>query len=341
MSSMQSWSSNWCKAVLLVLALCICVQPTSSWQHSSTAAASVSTATNRWAHKHHGMKMHFDEAIQGNSQLKSTSLPANRYLATNRFNVRPKAMARFEKRWADRKSRLALLPGFRFFTLLRRVSEFGVEYDDDLGNYVSFTFWEDKPSFDAWRTGEAFKEAHGKGGIMDFIGLLTTALFIIKGSPKPAFYDALLFKAASNEQIANLLPFTKAAENGWRAVAADGENLLNPEIFLVQNRFKVTEGKELDFEKVWAERESRLSEEEGFLCFSMIRRDATKADDGFNYISTTLWRGKEDFMRWRNSDSFKLSHKAAGDSTAPKLYDESPKLAFYEGKLTLVGPNGI
>ena len=285
--------------------------------------------------------MHFDEAIQGNTQLAATSLPADRYLATNRFNVRPKSMAKFEKRWAERKSRLSLLPGFRFFTLLRRVSEFGVEYDSDSGNYISFTYWDTKADFDAWRTGEAFKEARGSGGIMDFVNLLTTALFIIKGSPKPAFYDALLFKSVSQDEIARLLPFTQSAVNGWRTVEADGKKMLEPEIFLVQNRFKVVAGKEVGFEKMWAERESRLAEEEGFVCFSMLRRDATKADDGFNYISTTIWRNKEDFMRWRNSDNFKLSHKAAGTSVTEKFYEESPKLAFYEGKLALIGPNGL
>jgi hypothetical protein len=42
--------------------------------------------------------------------------------------------------------------------------------------------------FDAWRTGEAFKEAHGGGGMSDFFKLLGTALFILDGAPKPAFY---------------------------------------------------------------------------------------------------------------------------------------------------------
>jgi hypothetical protein len=36
---------------------------------------------------------------------------------------------------------------------------------------------------------DAFKEAHGGGGLSGFVGLLTTALFILDGGPKPAFYD--------------------------------------------------------------------------------------------------------------------------------------------------------
>jgi heme-degrading monooxygenase HmoA len=138
-------------------------------------------------------------------------------------------------RWAERKSRLAELEGFRFFTLMRRVGADGAEEEipAEDPNYVSLTVrarsplrwfrglvpgaktgaaafggedcgqparrpeswhgrrrhvsltgvhtvgisdskvahatllfhqvWEDKDTFTAWRTGEAFKEAHGGG----------------------------------------------------------------------------------------------------------------------------------------------------------------------------------
>jgi heme-degrading monooxygenase HmoA len=147
--------------------------------------------------------------------LSSSALPAERYIATNRFNVRPNNGPKFEKRWAERKSRLAELNGFRFFTLLRRVEEFGANYeqDGDNGNYISLTVWEDKPSFDAWRQGDAFKEAHGGGKITDFIQLLTTAIFILNGGPKPAFFDGLL-------PIQNKIDFNLETEGGWRKVVS-------------------------------------------------------------------------------------------------------------------------
>eukprot|EP00667_Euglena_gracilis_P025128 EG_transcript_29301 len=102
-------------------------------------------------------------------------LPAQRYIASNQFKVRDGAEAKFEQRWATRKSRLALLPGFRFFTLLRRsgphvrnqppnltrVKPLGNEQYTDDYNYVSLTLWQDKDAFAAWRQGDAFKEAHG------------------------------------------------------------------------------------------------------------------------------------------------------------------------------------
>ena len=273
----------------------------------------------------------FDEAANGNSRLTSANLPAQRYLATNRFKVREGAKAKFEKRWADRKSRLAILPGFRFFSLFKRIELPGMPPSDDPHNYISFTIWENKGNFDAWRTGDAFKEAHGGGGITDFLKLLGTALFILDGGPKPAFYDALLVKSGEKLEF--------ATDNGWRSIVADGVNFIPADIIMTQNRFKVLEGKEVEFEQQWAARESRLEEVPGFIGFTMLRRDASKADDGYNYISSTIWRDLAAFTNWKSSDAFKAAHTAAGTQT--KCYEEAPKLAVYEGKLTLMSDLGI
>ena len=61
---------------------------------------------------------------------------------------------------------------------MKRVNDFGADYVDEgeFGNYVSFTIWQDKDCFDVWRTGDAFKEAHGGGGLTDFIQLLSTEI---------------------------------------------------------------------------------------------------------------------------------------------------------------------
>ena len=50
-----------------------------------------------------------------------TLLKRDRYVATNRFTVRSGKDAKFEQRWATRKSRLATLEGFKYFQLMRRV----------------------------------------------------------------------------------------------------------------------------------------------------------------------------------------------------------------------------
>jgi heme-degrading monooxygenase HmoA len=90
-------------------------------------------------------------------------LKRDRYIATNRFAVKPGKEAKFEQRWATRKSRLAELDGFRYFHLMRRVDletslyDGGSDNDSRQGNYVSFTIWEKKSHFSAWRKGDAFK----------------------------------------------------------------------------------------------------------------------------------------------------------------------------------------
>ena len=100
------------------------------------------------------------------------------------FKVRPNQEAKFEKRWADRKSRLSQLEGFRLFSLFRRIESpsdiaqlcpsYTVPENNgkDSFNYISFTIWKNKDNFNAWRTGEAFKEAHGGGSIIDFMKLI-------------------------------------------------------------------------------------------------------------------------------------------------------------------------
>jgi hypothetical protein len=57
----------------------------------------------------------------GTVQLSAGQLEAQRYVASNRFRLQKDKGPTFEKRWAERKSRLANLDGFRFFTLMRRV----------------------------------------------------------------------------------------------------------------------------------------------------------------------------------------------------------------------------
>jgi|TARA_B110000977_G_scaffold129238_1_gene164823 heme-degrading monooxygenase HmoA len=217
----------------------------------------------------------------GSLRLTENQLQASRYVASNRFKLQKNKGPTFEKRWAERKSRLANLDGFRFFTLMRRVEASAggmggpptAATSDDEYDYVSLTIWEDKSGFDAWRTGEAFKEAHGGGTVFGFAEMLISSLFVLKGNPKPAFYDGLLPVV---KPPADDTPWQ--AVGGWRDVPADGVNPLNTDVFVAMNRFKVLPGKEAAFEMRWRARESRLTEMDGFLTFLLLRRDALKAE---------------------------------------------------------------
>jgi len=294
------------------------------------------------------LNMHFEEAT-AETVLPTGALNRERYIACNRFKCRPNAFAKFEKRWADRTSRLAELEGFRWFSLLKRVEEFGADYSEEggFGNYMSMTVWDNKDAFDEWRTGEAFKEAHGGGGITDFMKLLGTALFILDGAPKPAFYDGIL------PEVADEVGQVGSVKNGWRSdIVADGVNELNAEVFVAMNRFSIEPEMAIPFEQRWANRESKLKEMPGFRFFSMMRRDATQADDGYNYISLSIWEDKAAFENWRSSQNFAQAHgqgkkpesgegKPSGPPAGPpKLFKVPPKTAFYEGKLVLTSEIG-
>ena len=80
-------------------------------------------------------------------------------VASNRFKTRGgKAAAKFEARWANRKSRLAELEGFRYFSLFREVpvedvvgprGAAAMGGDPPSYNYMSFTIWNEKKDFNA------------------------------------------------------------------------------------------------------------------------------------------------------------------------------------------------
>ena len=101
------------------------------------------------------------------------------------------------------------------------------------------------------------------------------------------------------------------AAGGRRRAKADGVNPLDTDVYVAMNRFKVLPGKEEAFEQRWAERESKLEGMDGFLTFLLLRRDALKAEDGYNYSTLTVWRSKEDFQAWRESSANSAAHSKA------------------------------
>ena len=269
----------------------------------------------------------------GTLTVSDDQLKRERYVASNRFRVQEGKGPAFEKRWAERPSRLAKLPGFRYFTLMRRVeppSDVATTYDEDEANYVSFTIWETKDGFDGWRKGDAFKEAHGGGTIFGFMSMLVSSLMILKGGPKPAFYDGLLSLSAAPSENSRKWQ----AEDGWRQIPADGKNPIDADVFVAMNRFKVRPGKEAAFEKQWAERESELKEMPGFTTFLLLRRDAVTPDDGYNYSTYTVWENRAAFDNWRATKK-----KPAAREGEP-LFEGAPKPVFYEGVLALLDAAG-
>lgn len=289
-------------------------------------------------------------------------LKRDRYVATNRFAVRKGKGAKFEARWANRKSRLSELQGFKYFHLMRRVTlnEDGTQtYDEgdkkdgtNLGNYVSFTIWEKKSDFSRWRKGDAFKEAHGGTSISAFMSTMISSALILKGAPRPAFYDGLLQQSMEPDQMPETI-------DGWRNVEADGVTNLPEECFIATNQFYVPFENGAAFEERWADRVSTLKECDGFVSFSMLRRDTGGKGHGVvpfdensepTYQSTTIWKNRAAFDAWREGTAFKKAHGAKPPSEQSKgeeaqkppqpLWRIPPKPVFYEGTLVLSKPEG-
>jgi hypothetical protein len=95
---------------------------------------------------------------------------------------------------------------------------------------------------------------------------MVSSALILRGPPRPAFYDGLLQQSILPETIPDTV-------DGWRSVKADGINALPTECFVACNQFFVSQENAAAFEQRWASRESKLKDCEGFISFSMLRRD--------------------------------------------------------------------
>ncbi|MFC5757701.1 MULTISPECIES: antibiotic biosynthesis monooxygenase family protein [unclassified Rhizobium] len=87
-------------------------------------------------------------------------------------------------------------------------------------------------------------------------------------------------------------------------------------MYIAMNRFKVAAGAEGDFENVWRNRDSGLSQVPGFVEFRLLRGKAN-AEEGYTLFSShTLWASEEDFQNWTKSENFRAAHRNAGDNKA-------------------------
>ena len=90
-------------------------------------------------------------------------------------------------------------------------------------------------------------------------------------------------------------------------------------MYIAMKRFKVAAGSEADFETVWRDRDSSLSQVPGFVEFRLLRGKANAEEDYTLFSSHTLWRSEEDFLNWTKSENFRAAHRNAGDRKAMYL----------------------
>ena len=100
-------------------------------------------------------------------------------------------------------------------------------------------------------------------------------------------------------------------------------------MFIAMNRFRIALGFEAGFEELWRQRDSHLSEVDGFVSFALLK--GPRRDDHTLYASHTTWESKAAFEAWTRSDYFRKAH---AQRSAPKgTYLGHPDLELFEAVL--------
>ena len=81
-------------------------------------------------------------------------------------------------------------------------------------------------------------------------------------------------------------------------------------MYVAMNRFKVSRGREEEFEEVWRSRDSYLDAVEGFKSFQLLRGEP--GEDETLFISHSVWESRDAFTAWTESEAFAKAHRQAG-----------------------------
>jgi heme-degrading monooxygenase HmoA len=100
-------------------------------------------------------------------------------------------------------------------------------------------------------------------------------------------------------------------------------------MFVAMNQFTINEGRGDEFEEQWRTRESYLQGFDGFVHFALL-----KGDDPGDYVSHTIWRSREDFIAWTQSDAFRKAHS---QRSAEGVHAGHPRARFYDAVITEPG----
>ena len=226
---------------------------------------------------------------------------ADRHVTTSRFLVPRDEQVAFEQSWVARADALKDAPGLTYFQMSKYAADFmGPPLGDDEPNYHAYAVWESAEAAAAFDAG---------GG-------------------RPATYDGLFSLALPAEATGVPPP----------ARAVDAAKRLPREAFVASNRFGIKPGFEKQFEDMWAGRDSSLADLEGFVNFTLLRREGD-VDDGNTYVSYTTWKNVQAFNNWRGSDNFKRSH--SGPKPAESPYAKMPKVVTYKTFLTCGADEGM
>ena len=92
------------------------------------------------------------------------------------------------------------------------------------------------------------------------------------------------------------------------------------------NRFKISLGREDDFEEIWKTRETHLEGVKGFRQFNLIKGSSN--DKYTLYASHSVWESKNDFENWKKSEAFRRAHSGGGQHQG--IYLGHPEFEGFE-----------
>ena len=105
-------------------------------------------------------------------------------------------------------------------------------------------------------------------------------------------------------------------------------------MFIAMNRFKVIQGSQADFERVWTTRDTHLREVPGFIKFHLLR--GPEREDHVLYSSHAIWQSRQHFEAWTRSEAFRLAHRDAGQNRP--LYLGHPEFEGFDVIQTVEAP---
>ena len=124
---------------------------------------------------------------------------------------------------------------------------------------------------------------------------------------------------------------------------------------MAMNRFAVKAGCEVDFERRWAERESKLPAQPGFLGFSLLRKrkdleggsappSPPNPEDVYNYSTCTIWTSFKQWSHWRDGEgrySHDASNKAVARTPISEWLDAPASPIFWDGLGMVLSESGV
>jgi len=93
-------------------------------------------------------------------------------------------------------------------------------------------------------------------------------------------------------------------------------------MIIVMNRFKVTVGREADFEEAFKGRAGLIESMPGFMGLDVLR----PAAPGGVFVSMTRWKDMDSFEAWTRSEAFQKAHGKRHTG----MFQGHPQLEVYE-----------